>query len=84
MAMVAKVGRRGQITIPRAIRRRLNVQEGDAVAFVYQDDDIVLKPLNKTLLDLRGSVPVNGPQDFPSIRRQVIEARARERAHDGG
>lgn len=83
MAVVAKVGRRGQITIPRAIRRRLNVQEGDSVAFVYQDDEIVLKPLNRTLLDMRGSVPATGAQDFRSIRRQVIEARIRERVHDG-
>jgi AbrB family looped-hinge helix DNA binding protein len=84
MTAIAKVGRRGQITIPRAIRRRLEVKEGDSVAFVYQDDDIVIKALNRTLLDLRGSVPVSGPQDFGAIRFDVLETRAARRVQDNG
>jgi hypothetical protein len=30
------------------------------------------------LLDLRGSVPVTAPQDFNSIRQQVVENHARQ------
>ena len=81
--IIAKVGRRGQITIPRVIRRRLNLQEGDRIAFVHQDDQVILQPLTKTLLDLRGSVPVSGPQDFPAIRQQVIEAHIQKKVRDG-
>ena len=76
--IVSKVGRRGQITLPRAIRRRLNLQEGDRVAFVSRGEEIVLQPLTRTLLDLRGSVPVSEPQDFDAIRRQVIGEHARK------
>jgi AbrB family looped-hinge helix DNA binding protein len=76
--IVSKVGRRGQITLPRAIRRRLNLQEGDRVAFVSKGDEIVLQPLTRTLLDLRGSVPVSEPQDFDAIRQQVIREHARK------
>jgi AbrB family looped-hinge helix DNA binding protein len=75
---ISKVGRRGQVTLPRNVRRWLNVREGDHVAFVRLDGGVVLLPLTKTLLDLRGSVPVAGPQDFAAIRRQVIEAHARK------
>ncbi|GIV81411.1 MAG: hypothetical protein KatS3mg051_0765 [Anaerolineae bacterium] len=35
-------------------------------------------PLGKTLLDLRGSVPVSGPQDFAQIRQQVLRQRAKK------
>ena len=81
--IIAKVGRRGRITIPRAIRRRLDLQEGDQIAFIYQDNGIVLRPLTKTLFDLRGSIPVSGPQDFSAIRRQAIEAHVGKSIRDG-
>jgi len=37
-----------------------------------------MQPLTDTLLDLRGSVPVEQPQDFAAIRDQVIQDRARK------
>ena len=80
--ITSKVGRRGQITLPRAIRRWLSLREGDRVAFVQRGNEIVLQPLTRTLLDLRGSVSVSGPQDFAAIRQQVIEAHARKVAGD--
>lgn len=77
-----KVGRRGQITVPKTIRRWLNLQEGDRLAFLRRGDEVILQPLTRTLLDLRGSVPVSGPQDFTAIRRQVIERHARKVIED--
>jgi AbrB family looped-hinge helix DNA binding protein len=75
---IGKVGRRGQVTLPRAIRRQLNLKEGDRVAYVTRGEEVVLMPLTRTLLDLRGSVPVLEPQDFEKIRRQVVEEHARK------
>jgi AbrB family looped-hinge helix DNA binding protein len=75
-----RVGKRGQVTIPIAIRRRLGLEEGDQVAVVRQGEQIVLQPLMSTLLDLRGSVPVSEPQDFDAIRRQVIAERTQRSA----
>ncbi len=75
---IIKVGRRGQITIPRAIRRLLDIEEGDRVAFVQSGDEVVLRTMKQTLRDLKGSVPVSEPQDFDAIRRQVIDDHARK------
>jgi AbrB family looped-hinge helix DNA binding protein len=69
---VSKVGRRGQIAIPRLIRQELNLQEGDRLAFVRRGDEVVLQPLKTTLSDFRGSIPVSEPQDFDAIRQQVL------------
>lgn len=77
-----KVGRRGQITLPRPVRQWLDLREGDRVAFVRKGNEIVLQPMRQTLLDLRGSIPVSEPQDFNAIRRQVIEQHAQEIAQD--
>jgi AbrB family looped-hinge helix DNA binding protein len=76
----AKVGKRGQVTIPISIRRRLGLEEGDQVAVVSQGEQIILQPLTKTLLDLRGSVPVSEMQDFDAIRRQVIASQTQRSA----
>ena len=76
--IISTIGRRGQMTVPRAIRRSLNLQEGDRVAFISRGNEVVLQPLTDTLLDLRGSVPVSEPQDFAAIRDQVIRDHARK------
>ncbi|MEB3338982.1 MAG: AbrB/MazE/SpoVT family DNA-binding domain-containing protein [Leptolyngbyaceae bacterium] len=79
---ISKVGRRGQIAIPSQIRQELNLQEGDRLAFIRRGDDIVLQPLQRTLLDLRGSIHVTQPQDFAGIRQQVVDDRAYRKATD--
>jgi AbrB family looped-hinge helix DNA binding protein len=81
--VAAKVSRRGQIVIPRAVRMHLNLREGDRVAFVERGEEVVLRPLTRTLLDMRGSVSVNGPQDFDSVRGQVRAVRTRSRSTSG-
>ena len=81
--LTVKVGRRGQITIPRKVRQALDLEEGDGLAFIIDENQVVLQPISQTLLDLRGSVPVKGPQDFVSIRQQVIAGRGRRRQDEG-
>lgn len=73
-----KVGRRGQITIPREVRRALGLKEGDTIALIPQEGQAILRPITETLFDLRGSVSVSGAQDFEAIRKQVFAERARK------
>lgn len=80
---ISKVGRRGQIAIPRAIRQTLSLQEGDRLAFIRRGDEVVLQPLKRTLLDFRGSIPVSEPQDFAAIRQQLQDNRAYRMHTDG-
>ena len=71
-----KIGRRGQITIPREIRRKLGLNQGDQITVIAEGEQVILRPVTETLMDLRGSVRVSEPQDFDEIRRQVIAERA--------
>ena len=48
---LAKVDRRGQITIPIEIRKKLHIKEGDEVVFLEENGRIILE--NSTLLALR-------------------------------
>ncbi len=78
------VGKRGQITLPSSVRQQTGIQDGDRVAISLEGDRIVMLPLGKTLLDLRGSVAVSSPQDFAQVRQQVLRQRAdRAAGHEG-
>lgn len=72
------VGKRGQITLPGAIRHQMAIQHGDRMALVQEGDRLILLPLGQTLLDRRGSVPESAPQDFSQIRQQVLQQRTRK------
>ena len=76
--------RKGQVTIPKAIRDRLGVKEGEKVLFVMRGEEVVLKIIKGTILDLRGSVqPSAHPEDFEKIRRSVRQIVAKKLAGHG-
>ncbi len=47
---LAKVTTKGQITIPKAIREKLELKEGSKIIFLQRGDDIVIK--NSAMLAL--------------------------------
>lgn len=53
--MPSAVTTKGQVTIPKQIRKQLNIQPHDKIDFVLEKDRVVLVPV-KTLKDLRGAV----------------------------
>ncbi len=83
MTTTSRIGRRGQMTLPSTVRNWLNLKEGDRVAFVRRGDAVIVQPMVRTLLDMRGSVPVSDRQDFEAIREEVLAQSAHEAAeHD--
>ena len=78
------ITRKGQITIPKAIRDRLGVKEGEKVHCVIRGEEVVLKVVKGTILDLRGSVqPSAYPEDFEKVRQSVRQAVAKKVAGRG-
>jgi antitoxin PrlF len=75
--------RKGQVTIPKEIRESLGLEEGDRVFFVQRGNEVVLKVLQGTILDLKGSVSVPSPQDFDEVRRKVKKKVGRRTATNG-
>ena len=65
---------KGQVVIPRWLRKEFDIEEGTR-AFVYQDGDaIVLKPITvKHIRNLRGSLKGTG------VLKALMEDRKRER-----
>jgi AbrB family looped-hinge helix DNA binding protein len=51
---------RGQTTIPKAIREALQLQPGDRVEFIQEDDRVVLRRAASDLTELDGLVDRSG------------------------
>ncbi len=69
--ILSKIGKRGQITLPRELRMAWDVGDGDQVVFLQRGDEVLVRPLKHTLRDLRGSVLAQEPADPEVIRQQV-------------
>lgn len=48
---LATVQKRGQVTIPIEMRRKLGIEEGGVVAFVETDDGILISPREVMAMD---------------------------------
>lgn len=79
-----RVNPKGQVTLPREIRRKLKIKPGDQMAVILDGEQIVFKLFTKTLLDLRGSIKAKGQQDFDKIRQDVLKKRATRNASNEG
>lgn len=78
MDVTATVTSKGQLTLPKAVRDALGVQQGDQVVFRVLSDRAVLAR-SPSLLDLAGSVPVPAAvrgASWTEIRDRGRRARA--------
>lgn len=64
MDAVAKVSSKGQVTVPKAVRDALGIEEGDAIVFRVEGDRAVLAK-TPDFLELAGTVKV------PAAKRNV-------------
>jgi AbrB family looped-hinge helix DNA binding protein len=51
---MATITSKGQITLPKDVRDELRLKEGDRVSFEKVDGRFVLRPQNRTVMDLAG------------------------------
>lgn len=81
MEIAARISSKGQITLPRAVREALSLEEGDSVVFRVEGDRAVMAR-TPDLLALAGSVSVPAAKrDTPwaEVLRQTRQARAAAR-----
>ena len=72
---VSTVTTKGQLVIPSKLRRKYAIRKGTQVAFVEEENRLVLQPLTPEFIrGLRGSL-----KGEPSALKQLLEDRKRER-----
>ncbi|MGC1463163.1 MAG: AbrB/MazE/SpoVT family DNA-binding domain-containing protein [Terracidiphilus sp.] len=76
--MEAKLSGKGQATIPKAVRERLQISAGDRFKFFFHPDGVLILPKIPTKR-LKGSVPKLARRVSAEEIDQAIEAGATER-----
>ncbi len=76
--MEATLSSKGQATIPKAVRERLQIKPGDRFKFFFHPDGVILLPKIPTRR-LKGSVPKLARRVSLKDIDQAIEAGATER-----
>ncbi len=56
-ALYSKINEKGQITIPYGIRSKMGLVQGSRVELLNKGGYIVIRPLNKSITDLKGFLP---------------------------
>lgn len=71
--------RKGQTTIPKAIREHFHLQPGDRIEFVIEEDGrVTLVPATLDVADLKGALPrPKTPVTLEDMERAVSEGALR-------
>ena len=69
MVLAAKITSKGQITLPKELRKLLNAETGSVIVFEKEDERIFIRP-TKTLLEYRGYLRGKKRQIDPDVIRE--------------
>jgi AbrB family looped-hinge helix DNA binding protein len=78
---IAVLTSKGQMTIPKEVRKALDLKPSGKVIIVVDGDRAILKPLRGNILDIGGSIQIPGSEnltDFRRIRDQIRKKVARK------
>ncbi len=79
--VTAKITSKGQLTLPKQIRKLLDVHTGSVVVFEREDEKIVIKSA-KTLRGFKGALRGIGEKiDFDEMRKKAKEYVGKKAAH---
>lgn len=71
-----RITKKGQVTIPLNLRKKLNLQTGDSVSFFLEKGEIKVKPSKHNLKTIFGSVkPLKKKLSFKRMRDIAIEEK---------
>lgn len=71
---IAILTSKGQMTIPKEVRKALNLKPSEKVIIVVEGNQAVIKPLRGNILDIGGSIRIadkGKPIDFKKVREEV-------------
>lgn len=68
---------KGQILVPKRLRRKMNMKPGSRIAFVEKNNEIVIKPLDKSYFEQFIGLTRGGGSAIDELMKE--KARERER-----
>jgi len=77
---------KGQMTIPKEVRKALNLKPSEKIIIVVEGNQAVIKPLKGNLLDMGGSIKIpekKKPINFKKVREEVRKRIAKRMVKKG-
>jgi len=78
---IAILTTKGQMTVPKEVRKALNLKPSEKVIIVVEGNQAVIKPLKGNILDIGGSIRIpdkEKPVDFQKVREEVKKGVAKK------
>lgn len=72
MTYIQNVTSKGQVTIPLSIREMLGIKPLDKVAFVKENEKVIIKPVSD-FMSLKGSIKAKEKFSDEEIDKKVLE-----------
>ena len=75
----SKITSKGQITIPKSVRKRLNLKTGDKVDFILENGELKLVPVSKSVSDVFGilerknTMPLSTEEIDEKLKKAIAE-----------
>lgn len=76
MTTAAKISTRGQVAIPKTVREKLSIKDGDTLLFDEKDGRVYIRKV-KNFLDLEGTLP-SLKLPIEKLREKAMEEMAKE------
>ncbi len=81
---IATITSKGQITLPKEIRKALQVKENDQLLFTIEGNQAVITPLHRRpLTSFRGALPATRPYPGMEAIREELHRELGERIAKG-
>ena len=83
---ISVLSSKGQMTIPKQVRKALNLRPSEQIIIVVEGNQAIIKPLKGNLLDIGGSIKIPGkdkPIDFKKVREEIKKRISKEMATKG-
>ena len=80
---IALLTSKGQVTIPREVRKALNLKPSERVVIVVEGDQAIIRPLRGNILDIGGTINIGDrekPIHFRRVREKVRKQVAKRAA----
>ncbi len=85
MEQKARVTSKGQVTVPKAVRRAMGIKEGDSLVFEVEDGDVRLRVERKpvSFADYEGAWRVGKGMSWEEVNAYVRDLRGHDDEQDG-
>ncbi len=84
---IVAISAKGQVTIPKEVRKAMDLKSADRVIIVVEDGQAVIKPIRGTLMDIGGSIaipegekPINFQKVRESVKKKLLQRLSPKRA----